>query len=148
MASNPGTPIDLLAVLAEEADDDIRRLAALNPFTPPAQIEKYLSTWVGAMRAALRRERVDAHDGSGERTFSIGIADLTRGLNWLSLFDPQADNKALTKASRSKDWLTRLGAALHPKASEGILNLLMRDADPDVAAAARLPRGALGITTS
>jgi 3-methyladenine DNA glycosylase AlkC len=143
VASNPGTPSDLLAVLADDADSDIRRLAALNPFTPPAQIEKYLSNWVSAIRTAIHRERVDAPKGSGVRAFTVGLFDLTRGLEWLSLFDYQPDNKALTKASRSKDWLTRLAAALHPKATEGILGLLAQDTDSDVACAAMLPRSAV-----
>jgi hypothetical protein len=50
------------------------------------------------------------------------------------------DNKALTKAARSKDWLKRLAAALHPMATEGVLKLLRQDSDQDVALAARLER--------
>jgi hypothetical protein len=55
-------------------------------------------------------------------------------------FDPS--NKSLTAASRNKDWLVRLGVALHPDASDAMLDLLSSDTDADVAAAARQTRAA------
>jgi len=61
-------------------------------------------------------------------------------ISWLQLladFPPTPDNKALTKASRNTNWLMRLGVALHPQASDAMLELLSADTDVDVAAAAR-----------
>ena len=67
-----------------------------------------------------------------------GLPD-TSILQWITaLTDCPAliDNKSLTKASRSKEWLVRLAAVLHPETSQGILDLLKDDADEDVAAGA------------
>jgi hypothetical protein len=63
---------------------------------------------------------------------------LFRWLELLAGFPVSPDNKALTKASRDKNWLLRLGAALHPASSNAILELLSGDTDIDVAGAARM----------
>lgn len=58
---------------------------------------------------------------------------------WLSVlagFPMTPDNKALTRASRDTDWFLRLGAVLHPLASDAVLELLSADDDVDVARAA------------
>jgi hypothetical protein len=45
------------------------------------------------------------------------------------------DDKYLTRASRSKDYLTRLAVSLHPDATEAQLKLLANDTDKNVASA-------------
>jgi hypothetical protein len=69
---------------------------------------------------------------------SVPPSSLHHWLERLTDFPIDPDNAALTKASRNKNWLMRLGAALHPKASDATLELLSADADTDVAAAARM----------
>ncbi len=48
----------------------------------------------------------------------------------------KATNKELTKAARSKDWLIRLAAGLHPDATEAQLKVLAHDSDKNVSALA------------
>jgi hypothetical protein len=64
---------------------------------------------------------------------TISPAELLSVLVRLGCIQVNPDNKELTKASRSKDWLTRMAVALHPSATPGILKLLRDDADRDVA---------------
>jgi len=62
--------------------------------------------------------------------------DLLRGFTALGLVEKDADNRSLTKASRSKDWLSRVAVCLHPNATEAQLSLLAQDADSNVSSAA------------
>lgn len=84
----------------------------------------------------------------GRYVFATGqltTKDVFNALMWLG-YVPASDKVAPTKSGRSTDWLTRLGAALHPGATEGILSLLKKDIDPDVAQAVRLREVGLGTT--
>jgi predicted DNA-binding WGR domain protein/pentose-5-phosphate-3-epimerase len=69
-------------------------------------------------------------------TGQLTTKDVSNALMWLG-YIPGSDKDAPTKSARSTDWLTRLGAALHPGATQGVLNLLKEDVDPDVAQAVR-----------
>jgi predicted DNA-binding WGR domain protein len=70
-------------------------------------------------------------------TGNITSDDVFNAILWLG-YVPATDKVAPTKSARSTDWLTRLGAALHPGASQGILKLLKDDVDPSVAQAVRM----------
>jgi Ni,Fe-hydrogenase III small subunit len=156
VASNPSTPMSVLKELAN--DEWIRRNVVGNPSTPTFVLEALRKHWDVRSEAALniaarlsqgywakrvknaiKRELSVTAQESCEPEVPLLTDDLLRGLEWLWLVSPEDDNKSLTKASRSTDWLTRLGVALHPSASEGILKLLRKDSDPDVARAAHRP---------
>ena len=123
-AENPNTPVALLEALAKDKDAWVRSNVAENPNTP-------VST---TPAPALKEKEVKVLLGDDEIT---GLPD-TSILAWIKLLSSfhLADNKSLTKASRSKEWLDRFAAALHPDATKGILDLLINDADEDVAAVA------------
>ena len=121
VARNPNTPVALLKALAKDKDAWVRSSVAENPNTPlPAP--------------ALKEKEVKVLLGDDEIT---GLPD-TSILDWIESLSSfhLADNKSLTNASRSKQWLDRFAAALHPDATKGILDLLINDADEDVAAVA------------
>jgi hypothetical protein len=144
VATNPSSTETVLSVLAGDSDWQVPMLVALNPSVSVDLRERYLQAWADRIQRALQREISIRESGASSSQVSILPADLVRATTWLGLIDPDPDNKALTKASRSKDWLARLSVALHPQSTEGILRLLAKDADADVAAAARLPRSSLG----
>ncbi len=93
--------------------------------------------WMDCLRQAFHREVLVRQGEPPPTAAPLTTADVLGALAWLDCV-PASDKAVPTKPSRSSDWLSRLGAALHPAASEAILNLLRQDADPDVAAAARL----------
>ena len=166
VAKNPSTPLlvraSLLSELSTDAERNIRIAIAADPATPspvlqrlatdplwwvrlavignssaPQEIrEAAFSAWHERVRRAMQREMAVRVGRPPEPQSQVQPADLLRALDWLDLVHPNDDNKALTKASRSKDWLTRLGAALHPEATEGILKILRQDNDLGVAQAA------------
>jgi hypothetical protein len=72
-----------------------------------------------------------AHVGNDEAR-----AIVEEGFALLGYLPPDADNQAITKASRSMDWLVRYCAACHPNAPETVLEFLRADHDPDVVTAA------------
>jgi hypothetical protein len=63
--------------------------------------------------------------------------DVLNALVWLGVVSA-SDKIVPTTASRRTDWLARLGAALHPGATDAVLRLLQDDIDLDVSAAAKL----------
>ena len=65
----------------------------------------------------------------------ISNKEILRALALLDYLPLKATNKELTKAARSKDWLIRLAAGLHPDATEAQLNLLANDTDKNIASA-------------
>ncbi|WP_108330238.1 WGR domain-containing protein [Limnohabitans sp. 2KL-1] len=163
VAANPSTPLTALDTLSRESDDQVRLAVALNPSTSVAALsclardpnehvaitaafnpsapfevrESHIECWLNRMERAIQREACILADKTPVPQTPISTDDLLRALEWLDYLNQGADNKVLTKASRSKDWLTRLGAALHPGASAGILKLLLQDSEEDVAGAAR-----------
>ena len=147
VAKNPNTPVTSLEALAQDEKYDVRRSVAENPNTPVALLEALAKdeneyVWRGVFEnpntplpaPALKEKEVKVLLGDDAIT---GLPD-TSILDWIKLLSSfqLADNKSLTKASRSKQWLVRLAAALHPDATKGILDLLINDADEDVAAVA------------
>ena len=66
----------------------------------------------------------------------VADQDMLRGFIALGLVEDNADNRALTKSSRSKDWLARIAVCLHPNATEAQLSLLGNDSHSEVSAAA------------
>ena len=144
VAQNPNTPVETLFALANDMHDrTVRLLACTNPSVSPELLDRYLAPGLDALRASIGRLLNERRGAPLPEIPDMELPDFMRGLRWLGLNDPTSDNKTLTKASRSKDWLTRLATALNPKATEGILGLLAQDADPDVARAAKLPRKAV-----
>lgn len=168
VASNVNSPASVLSTLSSDLDYSVRSAVASNPSSDLATLEalqKDQKKWIGVLaRENLFQKRNEwkespslglklvlrAMDNQGcineadtSDFSSVMVNNLFRALEWLGCVADWYDNKALTKASRSKDWLTRLGVALHPAATEGILKLLRKDTDPDVASAAALPRSAV-----
>jgi 3-methyladenine DNA glycosylase AlkC len=130
VARNPNTPAAVLAALANDEASDVRESVAQNPNTPAAVLE--------ALREEEARLFSEAFSMLSPRGKPVlPEASICRWLQQLTDFPATPDNKALTKASRSKNWLIRLGVALHPQASRAMLELLSADTDADVAAAAR-----------
>jgi hypothetical protein len=136
VALNPKTPIKVLQSLSVDPFLGVRWCVAGHAAQQPDFRDRFVNWWFDRLQRALDREsRVRAGEVP-EAVNRIQPVDILRALHRLGLVPPTDDNKALTQASRSKDWLTRLGVALHPGASEGILKILRKDADPDVARAA------------
>jgi len=136
VAANPSTPAPVLITLALDVEMEVRRKVLFNKAAPSEARDQVLDLWAIPLRRALLREN-HFREGNESKPFApITTSDLVSTLCWLDCIPDWADNKALTKASRSKDWLTRLGAVLHPNASEGIMKLLQQDSDPEVALAA------------
>jgi predicted DNA-binding WGR domain protein/3-methyladenine DNA glycosylase AlkC len=131
VARNPNTPVAMLRTLAKDNHWDVRRAVADNPNTPVAVLDE------------LKADKAHLFSDALSLLCSPGNARLPESsvLRWLERlldFPRIPDNKALTKASRDKNWLLRLGVALHPEASDAMLELLIGDPDADVAVAARL----------
>jgi len=136
VAHNPETLPSVLQGLAGDETLVVRCLVARRCAEQPSLLNPFEAWWLARLQRSLDRE---SRLRLGEVTEPVAhpqAEDLLRALYRLGLITPTDDNKTLTRASRSKDWLTRLGATLHPRVSEGILKLLRKDADPDVAIAA------------
>ena len=88
------------------------------------------------MTAKDLRETLDILGINGDP--NLPEQSLHRWLILLTDFPEMPDKKSLTRASRDKNWLVRLGVTLHPSASDAVLELLSGDSDVDVAGAARL----------
>ena len=138
VAANTSAPDHVLSSLASDRAWQVRSAVASNPVASVDTRDQSLRHWVIRLQRASLREKSIREGRAPSPQVPISPADLVRALNWLECIPSDADNKALTKASRSKDWLTRFGVALHPSATEGMLKLLIHDSDPDVAAAARI----------
>ena len=116
-------------------DPDLDSVVGSNAY---AAVRKRLTLeWMECLRQAFHREVLVRQGEPPPTAAPLTTADMLGALAWLDCV-PASDKAVPTKPSRSSDWLSRLGAALHPAASEAILNLLRQDADPDVAAAAQL----------
>ena len=130
VAGNPNTPVALLEALAKDKDSGVRSSVARNPNTPVAVLEALRED-----EARLFSEALSMLSPRGKPV--LPEASICRWLQQLTDFPSTPDNKALTKASRNTNWLIRLGVALHPQASDAMVELLTADTDADVAAAAR-----------
>lgn len=135
-ARNASMPVPMLTELAEDGAWQVQTSAVSNPAIPKDVRDRHYRCWVTRIQEAVKRA-VIAREGAAAPQTPISPADLLRALDWLGIIKPADDNKALTKASRSTDWLVRLGVALHPAVSEGILKVLRQDTDPDVVRGAR-----------
>jgi len=143
VGGNPYAPLKVLSALAEDACLEVRASCLWNRSSPTELRDRFLNWWLARLQRAIQRE-LDVRKGTAAAPRrAVRPVDLVRALDLLGLVSPDDDNKALTKASRSKDWLTRLGVALHPSATEGILKLLRQDTDPDVARAAVISRSSI-----
>jgi predicted DNA-binding WGR domain protein len=136
VAHNSSATIAALKVLSNDAKKWIRVIAKKRFFALTNLWRIDLQKCLDRLRRAIACELNAQANGSIPSTSDVSSGDLLRALEWLECIDSGANNRDLTRVSRSKDWLTRLGAALHPNASKGILELLSKDSDPDVAAAA------------
>jgi predicted DNA-binding WGR domain protein len=148
VAMNPSSPQQLLTRMAHDGPYEIEVAVAMNPSAPAQLQDQVIDKWVDRLLRAMQFEgRQVLGQSVGDRV-RMGPADLLRGLDLLGLTCLTNDNKDLTKLSRSRDWLTRLGVALHPEVTEGILKVLRQDSDPDVARAAAVARTASTRQTS
>lgn len=143
VAMNPSVPQSVLARMAHDGPFEIEVAVAMNPTAPLQLYNPAIDKWVDRLQRAMQFEQRQAVGQSVGDRARIGAADLLRGLDLLGLTCLTNDNKDLTKLSRSRDWLTRLGVALHPSVTEGILKVLRQDSDPDVARVAAVARTAI-----
>jgi hypothetical protein len=133
VARNANTPIPVLQGLAEDQSLVVRCHVARHGALQPDFRDRFINWWLTRLQRALHQESRLRAGQTPDSIARVEPKDILRALHQLGLISPTNDNKMLTQASRSKDWLTRLGAALHPGTSEGILKLLRKDADSDVA---------------
>ena len=137
VAANRATPSATLVALSADPEEQVRRAAATNPSAPAEVRHGFMDGWVNRMITAVRRE-LNAKEGEAPGVASsLKDADVVLALTWAGCIEASPDNKALTKASRSKDWLARLAVALHPQSTTAQIKLLSQDADADVAESAR-----------
>jgi len=136
IADSSSTPQSTLASLAEDDNLVVRCMVTNNPSSPPDLRDRLISWWLSRLQRSIQREICVRKGLAPEPVSIVQPADLLMALNCLGIFTAVDDNSALTKASRSKDWLVRFGVALHPSAPVGILKILRNDIDPDVAKAA------------
>jgi len=138
VAGNQKTPIDVLLALAEDPAWQLQDAVAFNSSAPSKVRNEYIEKWLIRIERAISIEIILKEGHPSTARVPITPAAILRALGWLGYFSKDNDNKSLTKASRSKDWLIRLGAALHPHATKGIIDLLAHDSDKDVNIAANL----------
>lgn len=137
VASNPKITLERLSFLSVDDDPKVRSNAVRNMCRDSSLRSSLVERAVeGLVRANSLRECEQIYD---QNYCVIQISDLVRALVLLNLAPglDEADIDMLGKGSRSLDWLTRLAVVLHPKISQGILNLLCHDGDPEVRGAAR-----------
>lgn len=103
---------------------------------PEARRQRTIN-WLSQLRSVFQRE-IQVHQGAHVfATGQVTVSDVSNALLWLG-YIPASDKVAPSESARSTDWLTRLGAALHQGVTQGILKMLRRDVDPDVAQAVQL----------
>jgi hypothetical protein len=130
VAANPNLPSRLLLPLAQFGGSAVRQSVAENPNTPVAVLQVLREEEARHLDEALLLLRPHGAPVLPE-------ASVLQWLQRLTDFPPVSDYKALAKASRNKNWLMRLGVAIHPRASDAMREWLTADTDADVAAAAR-----------
>jgi hypothetical protein len=144
VAMNPNAPIALLEALAKDKDSGGSLLCRSEPQRPRLDVggtcERHGTGGSQFSRQKIRllsseHRRKDDGFTDGADSESLPESDALRLLPELIAFPFIPTNKSLTAASRNKDWLVRLGVALHPDASDAILELLSADSDADIAAA-------------
>ncbi len=135
---HPASGDDLLEMLANDDDRSVRLYATGRRW----QAERArtidgnptagrLNTVVGRLvdREALKLA------GQPVPVPAWGVDHIARGLDGLHLIALRPSVRSLNQAARSKDWLTRLAAALHPQATPAQQALLEKDEVPEVVAA-------------
>ena len=154
VAQNPDTPIIVLAALAKDKSNHVRQKVATNLCTPVELLGALARDKSKTVREAVAdpisegflhsqarlspdtlEEPTALSERSKEAMTLLGIsaeASIPESSFhfWLSVlagFPMTPDNKALTKASRDTNWLLRLGAVLHPQATDAMLELLTAD---------------------
>jgi hypothetical protein len=133
VAENPRTPVSLLEVLATDTEKWVREAVIANPQTPQELRDRIVNA--EALFFSNLARLLIASDGDRlDPPSDDAMIALLRGLIG---FTAETTNKALTSASRNKDWLMRLGVALHPDASDAQLQLLTMDAEKTVIDVAR-----------
>jgi hypothetical protein len=142
VAKNPNTPAAVIDVMAKDEDSEVRRNVEVRRNTAVTVIkmlveseESVLPGYLVDIRQALEMD-AQLESGFAAHFTAVGPDDILRGVILLGALSSHADNVELTKASRSTDWLIRLGAVFHFNASDSQLKLLSQDTDPDVASAA------------
>lgn len=131
------SPGNSAAVPGGRTVDDLGRDDRVEPRARAAVRRRLAAEWTNHLRQAFHREVLLRQGEPPAAAPTIAAADVLSALAWLGCV-PASDKASPIKSSRSPDWLSRLGAAQHPGATEAILRLLAGDADPDVAAAAQL----------
>lgn len=138
IASNPNTPVEILAQLATDQDASVCQYIAANPHTPMSILQQLLS-----------------HDN--ERVLKFAVARyLAHNPDKLSvvlqhypkdsqpgysrvviLFHPDVTTNLLVENRRSDAWLERYAIAQHPNTPPDTLEILAKDANCIVRAAAK-----------
>jgi len=161
LASNPTCPDGMLQSLSKDKSANVRAGVAINPACPIAMLERLARDKDVGVRAAiatnprvpdhlrllLQAERSQCQQRlEHESLVLLGIEQLrdeslplSSVLYWIESgtdFPADPDKKALGKLMKKKQWLIRLGVALHPSATGAMLKKLSEDSDKDVAAAA------------
>lgn len=149
VAGNPNAPIYILAKLVADEDNVVKERVAHNAkvrgflfpelsrrpdesvgiacsggiksFGQQDSPNRYNQSEVEIIRRAVIRETHRQESVVAEEQINITRESLMRALKWLGYFSSKDDSNVLAKASRSNDWLVRLGAALHPNATDTVL---------------------------
>jgi predicted DNA-binding WGR domain protein len=130
VARNPSTPTAIIEVLAKDSEEFVREAVSANT-SAPVEVRKERRRELNLRTAmAVGLMGIEGPPYLSESSIPYWLALLTNSPR-------EPDNRALTKASRDKNWLRRLWVALHPNVTEALLQLLAGDEDPDVATAAR-----------
>jgi hypothetical protein len=140
VAGHPRTGEDLLRALENDDEEVVRSAVYARRFT-----EEWYFPFDGKpsfkkLVAVVKRLFVtnESADGVEADPTPISIAEhVLVGLHGLNLIPKSPSGRCLAQAARSKDWLTRLAVAIHPKATSPQLKLLERDEIPAVAHAVR-----------
>jgi hypothetical protein len=153
VAQNPNTPERLLELLAKDKSREVRCCVAQNPNTSKRLLKQLLSdrTWnvcLAAMGTYLSQNPealpalLEYQLTKQSQTLNLGwddcFIDSTASLiRLLMLLHPQVSGNALAANSRSLAWLERYAIAQHANTPLDTLNMLAKDSNRIVRAAAR-----------
>ena len=120
VAQNPNAPSAVLVVLASRGFWALRVSAISNPSFPPDCREVALMTLTAEIENALAPTSPIAADRFAPEDFVIALEEL-------GLMPDEFDRKAISKATKSKDWLQRAATTLCQGVLPGELRRLMDD---------------------
>jgi len=146
-AKNPSTPAKTLAELAKAVEIDVRNAVAVNPSTPietlvaiaEDQCLHPFSRLVAVSNPRFPEARTDLKSNVLKSIKSCllepeSLDDATddeyrTAFKALELLPDESDKKAIAKAVKSNDWLTRLAATYVPGIQPSLLKSLLEDSE-------------------